>query len=123
MVNLDGTIQFWVGHGADWAVIRGPSTTQRVPYIATCIYDGTDMTLIVNGRTVGTSAVTISKNTTGELRVGAGNSIASINHYFNGLIHELRFYNYPLSIQTAQALQNATLRGSRERLAYLGRDF
>jgi hypothetical protein len=67
-------------------------------------YDGSSLSLYVNGRLVSTKPVIGSMSpSTGKLRIG-GNTIR--NEWFKGLIDEIRIYNRALSVAEIQADMN-----------------
>jgi methionine-rich copper-binding protein CopC len=78
-------------------VVYGPSALSLAGWShLAATYDGTNLSLYVNGNLVNTTTTTIGpiQSSTGALRIG-GNSV--YGDYFNGLIDEVRVYNRALN--------------------------
>ena len=80
-------------------------------------YDGSTLTLYVNGVVVNSAAVSASSmiTSTGKLKIG-GDSVFA-NEFFQGLIDDVRIYNRPLSVSEIQADMSTPAGGALEKVA------
>lgn len=76
---------------ASWGSINTSSTiTNSSWYHIAATYDGTTLTLYVNGTSAASSALSYTQNATYEFRIGAGANETSPTLYFNGDVDEVR---------------------------------
>jgi hypothetical protein len=96
----------FVGDGAsqDGGVVTGPDVTSGTHYLA-MTYNGTTLKLYVDPKddAPATADLTYDRNTSRELRIGAGaNESATPLDFFNGVIDEVAIYDVDLDFATIQ---------------------
>ncbi len=112
MLDLDpGGIPFLFREATPWNKARATSglPTNVWTHLAGS-YDGTNMTLYVNGVVAGTAINTNnSQGSTVSLLLGAGQSSSVTTRYFNGQIDEVRFWSKALSASNIVTWKDSVL--------------
>ncbi len=88
------------GVGAITAALPSSSTTHAASawHMITATYDGTKMTLYIDGAVVASAAFTgVIATTTDPLTIGTKNGSTTAGDFFNGYIDDVRIYNRSLS--------------------------
>jgi len=102
--------QFWIGDGGSWRTIEGPSVQLNQWYHLVAWYSSGIMRFYINGTLVNSANYTLVKNSQYPLRIGAGASESTPpDYYFNGLIDDVRIYNYARTPEEIRLDYNAGL--------------
>ncbi len=104
--------QFWTGDGKRWVTLIGSDVVLNTWTHVAATYDGSKMTLYINGEPVGTPVQSkINLNTTYPLRIGAGKTEGNPGFFFNGEITEVRLWNRVHSQDQIKQSMNQRLQG------------
>ncbi len=92
-VDTDNKLKFRIGNGSNWTIVEGPEIVTDRFYDVTGTYNGTGMSLYVEGQPFGeNTAAGFSPNTSDPLRIG---SQPDGDFLFDGQIRELHIWNIP----------------------------
>jgi hypothetical protein len=95
-LDTSGVLRFYVRVGGTWYNAFKAGLTTNTWYHAVGTYDGTKLSLTLNGDTPSTSAAAGTQDTPASPTVMIGKAVNNTT-YFNGIIDEVALYNYPLS--------------------------
>ena len=94
LYSKNNEFEFWTGNGTNWVYDTNSSHTLNTWYLVTLTYDGSTKKIWSDGTLVstGSSSVDYQRNQTHNLRIGAGrNEDVNADHYWNGMLDEMRF--------------------------------
>ncbi|NES20074.1 MAG: LamG domain-containing protein, partial [Symploca sp. SIO3E6] len=104
--------QFWTGNGQSWVGVTGSDVVLNTWTHLAATYDGSTMTLYINGEPVGTPGQSkINLNTSHPLRIGAGRTEGNPIYFFNGDITEVRLWDQARSQAEIKQSMNQRLQG------------
>jgi predicted acylesterase/phospholipase RssA len=111
--GTDNNWQFWTGNGEKWVTLTGSNVVLRAWTHLAATYDGSKMTLYINGEQVGTPVESkIHLNQRFPLRIGAGRTEKSPGFFFMGQIAEVRLWNQVRSSAEIKQFINRRLTGN-----------
>lgn len=95
----DGRWQFWLGNGATWTVVTGPTVVAETWAHVVGTYESAtqSMRLFVNGVETATTTSAYSQNIVRPLRIGAGRTETAGDYFFHGEIDEVALFDRALS--------------------------
>jgi hypothetical protein len=88
----------WTGSGVGYSSTNGAAVVLNQWTFVCATYDGTTLTLYIDGEDSNSSGNPYLKNTARELRIGAGNNEAGATYFFHGALDDIRVYNRALTV-------------------------
>ncbi|MFN0129659.1 MAG: LamG-like jellyroll fold domain-containing protein, partial [Verrucomicrobiales bacterium] len=120
----NGRWQFWLGNGATWTVVTGPTVVAETwAHVVGTYESGTQsMRLFVNGVEAAQTTSPYSQNTVRPLRIGAGRTETAGGYFFHGDIDEVALFDRALSAEDigARSALAATGTGGETRFHFSG---
>jgi len=110
--GTDDNWQFWLGNG-QWVSLKGSNVILRTWTHLAATYDGSKMTLYVNGEQVGKPISSkLNLNQGFPLRIGAGKTGTKPDYFFMGQIAEVYLWNRVRSPKEIKTSMNRRLTGN-----------
>jgi hypothetical protein len=117
---------FVLGTGSSWVNLSGPSVTfaQWTHICITRDSSTNGMKLYINGSLYTQQTVSsYSPNTTYPFRIGAGTTETTPSYYYQGQIHDLRFYNHVITSGEVTSVYNKEILGDESLMLLRTNDY
>lgn len=114
--NYQNEWELIVGNGATWQGVSGSNVVLNTWTYLTGTYDGSTLTLYINGIMAATLKTSYAQNTSRALRIGAGATEGSPQFFFNGQIAEVCIWNKARTPAEIKANMSQRLSGKEANL-------